>query len=273
LTNSTFYANRVSGGNGGEGGQGGSLGFGGKGGDGGDGGRAAGGGIAATDGAVLIVVHSTLAKNTVMGGEGAIGGNAGTEVTRHGRAGSTGAAVGANLARDGGEVRLANNLFAHGSGADNSAGTVVDLGHNLSSDSTPAFEHPASRNDLEPLLGRFANHGGPTPTVALQVGSPAVDAAAPGMAPTLDQRGFVRVGPPDVGAYELGGSLPGLAIQLLPDAVMVSWPIALTGYRLQVSPSVTQPVWVDAPLPEVDDFRNVVTLPIDAIRRFYRLTR
>jgi hypothetical protein len=273
LTNATVFANRVIGGDGGEGGQGGSQGFGGNGGDGGDGGNAVGGGLVSTDAAVVLVVNCTLANNTVTGGQGAIGGEPGTEVTRRGRSGSTGAGHGANLAGASGQARIGNTLLAYGAGADNSMGSILDLGHNLSSDSTPTFQHPASRNELDPLLGTFADHGGPTRTLPLQVGSPAIDSAATDLAPPLDQRGFVRVGPPDIGAYEWGGSSPGLTIVWSPDAVTLSWPVALTGYRLQVSTSLGVPVWEETAVPEVIGFNHVITLPTHVGSRFYRLVR
>jgi hypothetical protein len=271
LTNSTFFANRVTGGEGGEGGQGGSEGFGGNGGDGGNGGHAAGGGIVIADGVIAALVNCTLANNTVTGGQSGIGGNAGTSVTQRGHAGSPGPALGANVSAIGGELRLTNVLLADGAGGDNSAGVISDLGHNLSSDSTPAFDHPASRNDLDPLLGNFAEHGGPTRTVALQMGSAAVNAAAANSAPPLDQRGFVRVGPPDIGAYEWAGSSPGLTIRWIADSLQLSWPLALTDYRLQTSPSLNPPAWEDTPPPDVVDFNYIVTLPLDAAHRFYRL--
>lgn len=57
----------------------------------------------------------------------------------------------------------------------------------------PIFEHPR----LAPL----ADNGGPNATMALQTGSPAIDAGtAP--CPATDQRGVARQGPCDIGAYE-----------------------------------------------------------------------
>ena len=54
-------------------------------------------------------------------------------------------------------------------------------------------------------LGPLADNGGPTRTMALPAGSPAIDAADPALAPATDQRGFYRnTSPPDIGAYEAG---------------------------------------------------------------------
>ncbi len=56
------------------------------------------------------------------------------------------------------------------------------------------------------LLGPLGNYGGPTPTMPLLPGSPAIDAGAAGRGvPTTDQRGAVRVGAIDIGAFESQG--------------------------------------------------------------------
>lgn len=64
--------------------------------------------------------------------------------------------------------------------------------------------------DLDPLLLASANNGGYTKTLALQIGSPAIDSGNPEACPSVDQRGFLRPidgdgleGPRcDMGAYE-----------------------------------------------------------------------
>jgi hypothetical protein len=53
----------------------------------------------------------------------------------------------------------------------------------------------------DPRLGPLRDNGGPTPTIALLAGSPAIGAAGPGKAPARDQRGVKRTDP-DLGAYE-----------------------------------------------------------------------
>jgi hypothetical protein len=60
---------------------------------------------------------------------------------------------------------------------------------------------------LDPKLGSLANNGGPTQTIALQSGSPAINTGAPDASPR-DQRGFVRQNTPDIGAFEFLGLLP-----------------------------------------------------------------
>jgi hypothetical protein len=52
----------------------------------------------------------------------------------------------------------------------------------------------------DPLLGDLADNGGPTETMALPEGSPALDAGHG--CPETDQRGEPRPDPCDLGAYE-----------------------------------------------------------------------
>ena len=53
-----------------------------------------------------------------------------------------------------------------------------------------------------PKLGKLARNGGPTKTVALKKGSPAIGEAKRSTAPGKDQRGRKRDRRPDVGAFE-----------------------------------------------------------------------
>jgi len=104
----------------------------------------------------------------------------------------------------------------------NCGGTIVDGGHNLSSDDS-CFSSPDLLN-TDPRLAPLANYGGPTATLALctAVGvpagctsaSPAVDAGddavtGPPLALTTDQRGRARKSGlhVDIGAYEAGTTI------------------------------------------------------------------
>src|SRR5262249_17961924 len=64
----------------------------------------------------------------------------------------------------------------------------------------------------DPRLGPLQNNGGPTPTMALLAGSPAINAGDDAGAPDHDQRGpeFPRVfsGAIDIGALEVQTQLP-----------------------------------------------------------------
>ena len=78
----------------------------------------------------------------------------------------------------------------------------------ISSQPTDQIGTPAA--PIDPLLGPLTHNGGPTLTLALQSGSPAIDRGDPA-APPEDQRGYGRVGVPDVGAFEFGGVATTLA--------------------------------------------------------------
>jgi hypothetical protein len=78
-------------------------------------------------------------------------------------------------------------------------------GHNLQfGDSTCSGATVAN-----PLLASLANNGGPTQTMALGAGSPAIDGGESGVAPSIDQRGSPRtdgngdgIVATDIGAFE-----------------------------------------------------------------------
>jgi hypothetical protein len=68
--------------------------------------------------------------------------------------------------------------------------------------SGPVFNSVSSNiSSADPLLAALAGNGGPTPTHAIGVGSPAIDAGLDGLT-DLDQRGSYRNGTRDIGAYE-----------------------------------------------------------------------
>jgi hypothetical protein len=64
---------------------------------------------------------------------------------------------------------------------------------------------------LDPQLGLLQDNGGPTPTMALLPGSPAIDTGSNPLGLGADQRGFVTRtvgGIADMGAYESGATAP-----------------------------------------------------------------
>lgn len=100
---------------------------------------------------------------------------------------------------------IVNTILANNWPSNNS-GQILDLGHNLSSDSSAAFGAEGSTNNIDPGLGALADHAGRTLTMALLPGSPAIDAADTTLAPATDQRGGSRPAgdDADIGAYEYG---------------------------------------------------------------------
>jgi hypothetical protein len=90
---------------------------------------------------------------------------------------------------------------------------VTDQGYNISDDDSCEFSATCSLNSTDLMLdpARVANNGGPTPTIALLMGSPAIDAIRldsctdqTGNPLTDDQVAFPdrMEGPCDIGAYE-----------------------------------------------------------------------
>jgi hypothetical protein len=84
---------------------------------------------------------------------------------------------------------------------------------------------------IDAMLGPLQNNGGPTPTIALLPGSPAIDAGSNAYAAATDQRGFVRIvgGAIDIGAFEVqpAGQATHLSIQV-PATIMAGAPFAIT---------------------------------------------
>src|SRR5205807_804026 len=100
-------------------------------------------------------------------------------------------------------------------------GTVNSLGHNLIGNNTGFSFSPIPRDligtassPIEPVIIPLENNGGPTPTHALLMASPAIDAGDNSAAPGNDQRGLSRIldgngdnlAVIDIGAFERSGT-------------------------------------------------------------------
>ena len=108
---------------------------------------------------------------------------------------------------------LKNSIVANSPEGGNCSGVMTSHGYNLSSDGTCNFNAPGDLNNHNPLLGPLQNNGGPTETMELLPGSPAIDAGNPagctagGVLLKTDQRGMPRPDREDtlgcdMGAYE-----------------------------------------------------------------------
>jgi CSLREA domain-containing protein len=82
--------------------------------------------------------------------------------------------------------------------------TVPTTDHDLSGDTSCQFSDPGSLTGTNPQLGAPADNGGPTDTLALAAGSPAIDAGTNTGCPAVDQRGTPRPQGTacDIGAFE-----------------------------------------------------------------------
>jgi hypothetical protein len=120
------------------------------------------------------------------------------------------------ITNDTSTLSLANTILNAGSGGatvTNSNGTVTSQGHNLSSDNAGGFLVGAGdKPNTNPMLDTLKNNGGPSDTLALLAGSPAINAGDDTKAPATDERVFTRAGVSDIGAFELNGIMAVLKI-------------------------------------------------------------
>jgi hypothetical protein len=217
ITNSTIAANTLGGGTGGNG-----FGFYYYG-TGGSGGVAEGAGLWVAAGATAQVSFDTISNNQATGGTHGNGNYNGRD----------GAATGGGLYNQGTlqsyDTILADNTVA-GPGATSSPDLFGDLGsvgYNLIGNfqGGTGFE-PTDLLNVDPQLGPLQDNGGPTQTMALLPGSPAIDAGDPNFVgpPFWDQRGdgFPRIsgGAVDIGAFEVQqGQIPSFSVTNFPSPV------------------------------------------------------
>jgi hypothetical protein len=171
-----------------------------------------GGGIA--NGGTLTINNSTISGNGAYG-DGALGPLCGM----HGCFGTvtiSNSSISGNSASytggigNGRGTTLQNSIVANNSGG-NCYGTMTSNGYNLSSDGTCNFNNTGDLNNTDPKLGQLGNYGGPTQTIPLLSGSPAIDEGNPsgctdgqGHLLKTDQRGKPRHDKEDTGGCDMG---------------------------------------------------------------------
>jgi predicted outer membrane repeat protein len=118
---------------------------------------------------------------------------------------------GEGIYNNGGAATLQNSIVANSHKGGNCFGTVTSNGYNLSSDSSCNFNNIGDLNNTDPKLGKLGKHGGPTQTIPLLSGSPAIDAGNPngctdskGHLLKTDQRGKPRPDKEDTGGCDMG---------------------------------------------------------------------
>ena len=152
------------------------------------------------------LVNLTISANSVGAGAGG-----GTAVDQPGMAGSAG--HGGGVYATSSTPTVQNTLFDNNEPGGECRGTISDGGHNL------LFAPPSIGPHItdacvfttaigtDPMLDPLADNGGPTQTMRLQPGSPAIDQvpASGAGCPATDQRGVTRPGGAacDIGAYEV----------------------------------------------------------------------
>ncbi len=150
------------------------------------------GGAIFNGGGTLTISNCTIVGNSTASGGGGLSGNAGTTIVRNsliaGNNGKFGPDANATVTSQGfnllGKADMAN-------------------GFTQSSDQTGTASAP-----LDTKVGSLQNNGGPTPTIALLPGSPAIDAGDTTL--ETDQRGIARPqrGADDIGAFEYQNNAP-----------------------------------------------------------------
>jgi hypothetical protein len=178
-----------------------------------------GGGI--LSGGTLTINNSTISGNSTSDSGGGIFSSGSATLVNltiagnHCDSGNTGDAgrVGGGICVNAGTLTLSNSLVAgnfkgSGSSSANDIAGAVDpsSGFNLIGTGGSGGLINGVNNNLvgvaNPGLGPLGNNGGPTQTMALLPGSPAIDAGNPASAPATDQRGLARFGNTDIGAFE-----------------------------------------------------------------------
>ena len=179
----------------------------------GNSGRIYGGGI--YNAGTVTIANSTFSGNSAGTLSGGIF-NQGTATITNSTFSGNSAPTAGGLGSVGGTVMLHNTILSNNSGG-NCWGTITNGGNNIEDGTTCGWGSVSgSKSNTNPFLDHLANNGGPTQTLALLPGSPAIDkgndaicAAAVGApdygAGGLDQRGVTR---PrgfhcDIGAFEL----------------------------------------------------------------------
>jgi hypothetical protein len=184
-----------------------------------------GGGGGIDNGGTLTLTNCTLSNDSVSGaglfGGGGLFNNGGTATLTNctlSNNSATGLFGGGILNNIGNTLNLTNTIVAGNSAptAPDISGPVGTADHNLIGDgSGSGISNGTNGNQvggngnpvIDPRLGPLADNGGPTQTLALLPGSPALGKADNAAAPHTDQRGHVRLDEngetTDIGAFEL----------------------------------------------------------------------
>jgi uncharacterized repeat protein (TIGR01451 family)/CSLREA domain-containing protein len=233
----------------------------------GNSGGSTGGGIANSEG-TLVVRNSTISSNSATFG-GGIDNYFGTLTVTSSTITGNSAAPGAGGGIDSTSATLENTIVANQTAGGNCSRVVGDGGHNLEDANNCGFSTAnGSLPNTDPLLdpAGLKDNGGPTPTIGLQPGSPAIDAIPPpvngcGTTITIDQRGVTRpqgVGC-DIGAFELVQPGADLAItkSVSPNAVVSGNRLTYTLTVNNNGPRNATEVTVTDPLPDSVHFNSV----------------
>jgi hypothetical protein len=192
--------------------------------------RGEGGGIFASGGGMVMVTNSTVSGNFADDEGGGIfnDGPAMLTIANSTIAGNTaGAGGGIDTYPD---AAMRNTILA---GNTDREGLPFDLWGNLTSSGYNLIGNtyggsgfdPTDLLNVDPRLGPLQDNGGPTQTMALLSGSPALNAGDPAQLGVADQRGVIRSGGVNIGAYQASATAFVLSA---PDTVDPGTPFDLT---------------------------------------------
>jgi CSLREA domain-containing protein len=236
----------------------------------------------------LSLVNSTISGNSAPGDSGGLRSNGTTNVFSVTIANNTADSDGNNsgdgggLYITGGTLSIQNSIIADNT--DNSPlvsdpdcfGSLTSQGHNLISNlsgCTITGSTVGNLTGLAPALGSLQDNGGRTHTQALLTGSPAINAGAPngcvdnnGVTLTTDQRGFVRNGRCDMGAYEfnsLGTPTPTASNTPTPTRTPTASNTSPTGTRPPIDGATPTSTATNTPGPSPTGTLTATRSPID----------
>jgi hypothetical protein len=181
--------------------------------------QSSGGGIANTG--TLTITNSTISGNSTSLNGGGISNTGGGTLTISNSTisgnRSNGTGCGGGIFTDGSSSTTARSTIIavnNGPTGPDVCGPLTSQNFNLVGNDAGATITSQSSDQIgtasapiDPLLGPLQYNGGPTFTQALQSNSPAVNRGDPN-APPRDQRGYLRAGVSDVGAFEFAGTVP-----------------------------------------------------------------
>ncbi len=178
----------------------------------------------------LTITNSTITNNSTSSVGGGRGGggiwtNSTTSLTNSTVVNNSGTIGDGGIRNEGSALTIGGTIIANNTGG-NCLGTVnTDSGYNLESGLDCGFTGTGDLQNTNPLLDTngLRNNGGPTQTIALQQGSPAIDAGG-SSCPSTDQRGITRKDNAettcDIGAYEYQDVV---AVCVAPPSGLVGW--------------------------------------------------
>jgi hypothetical protein len=164
-----------------------------------------GGGL--TNAGTATILNTTISGNRLISGTYPYGGGiyntAALEILQSTITGNASQGPGGGLSNEG-TVRMTNTIIAGNAETNCLPSQPIDsLGNNLDDDNSCLLDAPTDIINTDPRLDPLQDHGGPSLTHGLLIGSPAVDRGR-NLAPigiTMDQRGVRR---PDGEAYDIG---------------------------------------------------------------------